>query len=48
MEDDHLLPQQFPLGTLTIHERVLDPEEDRKVTNRPIGFVHFKDTEDYA
>jgi hypothetical protein len=34
-------PVQFPLGSIMIHERV--PDEDREVTNEPIGFVHFKD-----
>ena len=29
------------LGTLMIHERVLEEDEDREVVKEPIGFVHF-------
>lgn len=36
-------PVTFPLGSILIHERVI--EEDREVTNEPIGFVHFKEEE---
>jgi hypothetical protein len=39
--DDDAPVNYGALGSLIIHERVREEDEEREVHNEPIGFVHF-------